>query len=445
LKVHVETRDEPVYALTVIKGGPKMKPAPDATGGATVKFNASPDEVANLHRGLMVCAEGQGFEMTVKGMTLAAFTDALQSQKELRGLPVIDRTGLTAAYDFTLSWGPELTASADNGDPADSGAPPLLAAVQEQLGLKLGESKGPAEVLVVDHIERPVPQDKIGMMEPRSSAAPSQSAAVETARPNLQQVALVRADSVPSATAVQSEKQGAKLPAYDVVTIKPNRSAGVEDYDLDGGLDTFSATGISLKKLLESANGMRDEQISGIPAEIDSARFDIEAKIVDNDLDTLKKLTPKQRSEMLLSVLVERFHLQTHTETKTLPVYELVVAKGGPKFNRSAASLADTSASRHMDSHGRRELWLTIENLPLTSLIEILEGQVHRNVVDRTGLAGNYGFTLKWTREGISEEPAESYPGIFTALQEQLGLKLQPSTGPVKALVIDHVEMPSAN
>ena len=158
LKAHVETKDEPVYALTVIKGGPKMKAAADVTGGATVKFHATADEVAQLHRGLLVRAKGQGFEMTVKGMTLAAFADALQSQKEMRGLPVIDRTGLTAAYDFTLNWGPELTAAPDNGDPGDSSAPPLLAAIQEQLGLKLGTAKGPAAVLVVDNFERPVAQ-----------------------------------------------------------------------------------------------------------------------------------------------------------------------------------------------------------------------------------------------------------------------------------------------
>ena len=106
-----------------------------------------------LTRGLIVQAKGRNFVMTVKGMTLDFFVDALGEQKETAGKQVVNQTGLTGAYDFTLTWGPEDSAAADNGDSGEAIEPPLLTAIQQQLGLKLADGKGPAEVVVVDHIE----------------------------------------------------------------------------------------------------------------------------------------------------------------------------------------------------------------------------------------------------------------------------------------------------
>ena len=152
LKMHTEMRDQPVYALTVIKGGPKMTPARDTTGGAHVNPNPGSTTPEELHRGLIVRAKGRGFEMTVKGITLDTFVDALMSYKETDGKPVVNQTGLTGAYDFTLVWGPEETAPSDSGEVEE---PPLFTAIQQQLGLKLAQARGPAEVIVIDQIERP--------------------------------------------------------------------------------------------------------------------------------------------------------------------------------------------------------------------------------------------------------------------------------------------------
>ena len=119
LKMHVETRDEPVYALTVMKGL-KLTPAKDATGSAHVNpypSSANPDE---LKRGLIVNSKGRNFVMTVKGMTLDTFVDALMTQKETNGRHVVNQTGLTGAYDFTLTWGPDETVAPDNGEAARS-------------------------------------------------------------------------------------------------------------------------------------------------------------------------------------------------------------------------------------------------------------------------------------------------------------------------------------
>jgi len=154
LKTHFETRDIPVFALVVAHGGPKLKPAKDTTpGGATmVPDGGNAAQAESLRRGIVVTRKGHGFEMIAKGVTLGGLAKVLIPRPEMGGRMVIDQTGLTGLYDFTLDWGPEQTASSDSGDVEE---PPLATALQQQLGLKLAQTKGPAEVIVIDHIERP--------------------------------------------------------------------------------------------------------------------------------------------------------------------------------------------------------------------------------------------------------------------------------------------------
>jgi uncharacterized protein (TIGR03435 family) len=250
--------------------------------------------------------------------------------------------------------------------------------------------------------------------------------------------ALAQTNVAQSGSTAQAENTAAKPPAYDVVSIKPNKS-GSRSLDIDTSNNTYSATNISLKKLLEDAYGIKEDLISGVSGPIGSARFDIEAKIVEPDPDALRKLSARQQGAMLLPFLAERFQLKAHTETKTLPVFELIVIKGGPKFKQSAG---DNTGSRGTSIHNRE---LTANNIPMRSLASTLEGQVHRTVIDKTGLAGSYDLTLKWSPEDDPNPQTDSPPSIFTALQEQLGLKLQPAKGPVETLVVDHAEMPSEN
>jgi len=155
LKMHTGMQDQPVYALTVVRPG-KLTPAGDATG--TWRFNPFPSDIApeGLTRGLVVSRTRAGLKMTAKGMPLGEVVNALMAQKEMRGQPVVDQTGLTGAYDFTLTWGPEEQAAVDSGDSGEATEPPLFLALQQQLGLKLVDSKAPAEVVVIDHIEKPV-------------------------------------------------------------------------------------------------------------------------------------------------------------------------------------------------------------------------------------------------------------------------------------------------
>jgi uncharacterized protein (TIGR03435 family) len=246
-------------------------------------------------------------------------------------------------------------------------------------------------------------------------------------------------------------------PTYDVVLIKQNKSSsGV--LSISSVIPTFKGTNLSLIMLLINSYPVRSDLIYGLPSWTRSARFDIEAKIVNPDKEQLDKLTDEQRREMLLSILKDRFHLQAHLETKILPVYDLVVAKSGPKFTGGPEANKDIAAAiteKHLMHAGMlmNDGELTAAGTPLSSLAYTLSGTVGRTIIDKTGLTGNYDLELKWTPERAAAASADngqtddqsSASSLFTALQEQLGLKLQSSKGPVQTLVIDHVEMPSEN
>ena len=239
-----------------------------------------------------------------------------------------------------------------------------------------------------------------------------------------------------------AQAQVAAGPTYDAVSIKPNKT-GSGSVHISSDTAYYNATNVSVKMLLQSVYDVRETLISGIPGDIDSQRFDIAAKVVEPDMDALRKLAPKERREMLLPALLERFHLQAHTETKTLPVFELVVVGNGPKFQRTVDA-PGKNAGTSVNSHGHGTE-LTTHGDSMKSFAETLSHQVHRTVIDKTGLAEKYDLAMKWTPEDSPDTSPDAAPGLFTALQEQLGLKLQPAKGPVETLVVDHVEMPTAN
>ena len=225
-----------------------------------------------------------------------------------------------------------------------------------------------------------------------------------------------------------------KLPNYDIVSIKPDKSGsghvGVHTRD-----STYQAENVSLKALLLNAYNLKEGQLINLPAWGESARFDINAKVLDPDLTVLNNLTQGQRGSMLQAMLADRFQLKGHTDTAILPVYELVVAKGGPRFKESAS--ADDKVIGHNTE-------LTATGMPLAALADELSSELRRVVIDKTGLAAKYDITLKWSSDDAPTTDT-SPPTLLTALQEQLGLKLVPAKAPVPTFVIDHVEMPSEN
>jgi uncharacterized protein (TIGR03435 family) len=252
--------------------------------------------------------------------------------------------------------------------------------------------------------------------------------------------------SAQTASTAATVSAQATPPAYDVMTIKPNVTGnGSTAFSLDTKGDHFVAHHVSLKQILQYVYDLNEDSIAGVPAQFDTLRFDIEAKVVEPDQDTLKKMNSEQRRAMLRPLVTERFQLKTHTEFRILPVYELVVAKGGPK-----CKLSDDQTKLGWGDIGlyynKSDIRLEGRGIPMVHLAQNLADQVRRTVIDKTRLTGNYRLTLQWTpddRPASTDDNAP--PSIYTAVQEQLGLKLQPAKGPVEVLVIDHAAMPSEN
>ena len=240
------------------------------------------------------------------------------------------------------------------------------------------------------------------------------------------------------------------LPVYDVVSIKLNHSlSGRVSSNMDD--TSYRAVNVTLKHLLVNAYGIREGLISGLPGWADSPRYDITAKVTDPDVKTLRSLSRDQQQAMLAAVLVNRFHLQTHVELKTLPVYELVIAKDGPSLAVSAVPQDPANPDRvglgKFDIHNGD---MTATGATMSDLVGNLSYTLDRTVIDKTGLTGRYDFHLQWTPDSASGVAADNSapdapPNIFTAIQLQLGLKLQPAKGPVPTLIVDHVEQPTEN
>jgi uncharacterized protein (TIGR03435 family) len=180
-------------------------------------------------------------------------------------------------------------------------------------------------------------------------------------------------------------------------------------------------------------------------------RYQIQAKIEESLYAAMQKMTPAQQREqvdlMEQSLLADRFKLKVHFETREMPVYALVVAKGGPKLTPAK----DGEPSRLFNTaETERGIETAATAITLDELVHspLLFGG--RDVIDKTGLKGAYDFTLKWGREqpivsDAGQEGGADAPLLFTAIQEQLGLRLVRSKGPVEVIVVDHIEQPSAN
>ena len=186
-------------------------------------------------------------------------------------------------------------------------------------------------------------------------------------------------------------------PTFDVVAIHQNKSAANISSVRWGG-DALTATNTTLTSLLMNAYGIRDDLMSGLPGWANSTYFNINAKVSDPDPDVLKNLSREQRRTMMATLLKDRFHLQVHIETKTLPVYDLVIAKGGFKLKENAtppATSLEPGASPSTLKPGSFRIsssettWeMTGVAIPISMLAPNLAFRVERNVIDKTGLTG---------------------------------------------------------
>lgn len=231
--------------------------------------------------------------------------------------------------------------------------------------------------------------------------------------------------------------------AFEVASIRPTVlpkgtygfSSGPAGIKISG--NRVTATLATVPGLLMYAYGVQDFQVLGLPTESGHDFYDLAAKTPD-DTATLEQVR-----QMIQGLLADRFRLKLHREMKDLPVYGLVVGKNGPKFKasdpdeKSSVSVTQGPVSR-----------MVFSNKPISELVRLLNlGLADRPVVDKTGLKASYDFALEFSRGSTNGDAADPTGiSIFTAVQEQLGLKLDPAKDPMEVFVVDHVDKnPSLN
>ncbi len=230
-------------------------------------------------------------------------------------------------------------------------------------------------------------------------------------------------------------------PAFEVASVKLNTGSPLY---FKVGPGQIEIRNHPLKILIFMAYGVSEYSLSG-PNWLDSVKLDVTAKLPASAAG----LSPKDRAlmtnVMLQGLLAERFKLKVHREEKVIPGYALVVAPGGPKLRRVEMPQRINAVTPGS---------ITAESAPITQIVASAAGALGRPVRDMTGLSGNYEVNLKFTRddavlasaENRSGDPVDRPPSIFTALQEQLGLRLEPRNFPVQIVVVDHVErVPTEN
>jgi uncharacterized protein (TIGR03435 family) len=238
-------------------------------------------------------------------------------------------------------------------------------------------------------------------------------------------------------TLVSASGQAAERIEFDVATIKPAAPPSPNDSPPERNPERATYKYASVKNLLMTAYGLRLHHVLG-PPWIDSERYDIVAKVPAG-------ATKEQVNVMLRNLLADRFKLSVHRETKQMPLYELVVGKSGSNLRDSDPN---ASGGRSIRFVGRNYV-VTSPKASMVEVIQVINAFLDRPVVDKTGLTGTYYLKLTYTPDTPGNRRSEPNPNdisIFTAVQEQLGLRLEAKTGPVDVLVVDQGEKtPSEN
>jgi uncharacterized protein (TIGR03435 family) len=243
------------------------------------------------------------------------------------------------------------------------------------------------------------------------------------------------------------------LPEWDVATVKPHAATdGNMSWQITA--DGLSLAGLSLEQLICNAWDMKPYQVSGASGWMKGTTFDLTAKVSGEDVETYKKLSVAQRREMLQKLLMERFQLKVHMETKTLPVYNLVLDKGGSKLQVSTVIQAPSEEEARAHPEKYRPSSMSMGRgmyegtaVPVRGLASQLANALGRPVHDATGLTGTYDIELHYRPEegAAASGDGSDVPSVFAAVEEQLGLKLVPDKGPVETLVVDTAERPEAS
>lgn len=240
------------------------------------------------------------------------------------------------------------------------------------------------------------------------------------------------------------------LPEWDVASVKPHLA---DDHNMSWRMnaDGLSLVNLPLELMICSAWNLKPFQLSGLSGWMKSSTFDLAAKVSADDITAYKKLSVVQRGAMLQKLLVERFQLKVHMETKTLPIYDLVVDKSGAKLKQSTAidPPSPEEESAHPDKYKKGYTSMGPgmyegTGVAVKSLASQLANVLGKTVRDTTALPGIYDITIHFRPEETTADNSDA-PSIFSAVQEQLGLKLLPGKGPVEMLVVDGAHKPEPN
>ncbi len=234
---------------------------------------------------------------------------------------------------------------------------------------------------------------------------------------------------------------------FEIASVRPaDPGARVTNVLLDPG-ESLRITNVPLRKIVTYAYDIRDFQLAGGPGWMDGERFDILAKTSnvgsqaaesDSETDDQRRARVSRVRERLRSLLADRFHLAVHVADKEQTILALRVAKAGSKMVEAALGPGKeqgrvSTLDGHIQGYGA----------PISMLVTQLSMATGQVVQDRTGLSGKYDFVLDWAADARDHE--SDHPSLFTAIEEQLGLRLERAKGPVQVVVIDHIERPSAN
>ncbi len=406
LKFHVEGRSLPVYALVVAKGGPRLKRPEDGPCAEAIKAHTPCGDIGYPR-----------FGVSIVNMTVGALRAALA--RKLQDRPIVDKTGLTGNYDATVRWMPDDISAAELANIPPQDRPEdvsLFIALERQAGLRLEARKETVQVLVVDSLQKPT----------------------ETA------------GSIPR-------------PAFDAVTLRPNNSASPNvDFTAPAG-GRFIARNVSLKMLLMRAYKAKNFEIAGAAPWIDSARWDIAATAP-------QAIDEPQFKLMLQSLIADRFQLQAHRETRELPGYALSPAKAGPKLPAPTGACFPHDAPPPTPVAGQPNpipcgginmdgTHLEGRKISMPLFASAISNMLGRPVLDNTRYTASFDVHLDFSPEGIAALTGGGFdaptlagsssesgkPTLFTAIEQQLGLKLESRKVPAEILVIDRATKPSGD
>ena len=244
---------------------------------------------------------------------------------------------------------------------------------------------------------------------------------------------------------VQSQDAAPVAPSYATVSIRPDKS-GLQERTIRLGRGELKVTNETPQMLIRLAYQVEGDQIHGGPDWLISERYDVLAKVDKSAVENLQSLAPEQadveQRRMMQALLADRFKLTVHRDTRAVLVYDLVLAENGPRLQQSMPG--DAAQRRVIEvANGH----ITGREVPIATLASLLSEQLGHTVVDKTGLTSHYDVTLQWQapvdgEQGSATSSESSNEAAASALEEQLGLKLEPHQAPEEILVIDHVEKP---